>query len=148
MASTGAATPESTVDALLRAVVARDADAIADSYARRDDLLVFVEGPRWQTQGHEAVARGWRDFCAAPARVTQARLVDGPHAVGSSDMASVAGTVHLVVDQPAGRVELDMRLTWVLQRDADGQWRVVHEHASQPLPDPYGTGDWLRTGAT
>lgn len=35
---------------------------ILNSYADSEDLLVFVEGPRWETLGYENVAKGWRDF--------------------------------------------------------------------------------------
>ena len=53
-------------------------------------------------------------------------------------MTCISATVEMSL--PNGKVP--MRLTWVMQRDPD-RWRIVHEHASQPLPDPYGTGDWL-----
>jgi tRNA A58 N-methylase Trm61 len=37
---------------------------------------------------------------------------------------------------------LKLRGTWVLRLGHDGQWRIMHEHVSAPLENPYGTGDW------
>lgn len=138
---------------LLAAVVALDPDAIVDSYADREDLLVFVEGPRWQTRGHQAVARGWRDFCASGLRVRSVDFTDGPHlhgrdALGPSaaepGVVSLSGIVELDVVAPTGvQTRVPMRMTWVMMREPD-RWRIVHEHASQPVVDPYGIGDWLR----
>ncbi|MFY1698358.1 YybH family protein [Solwaraspora sp. WMMA2101] len=149
-------TPLGALNTLLTAIVAGDADAIVDCYAGIDDLHVFVEGPRWQTVGHPAVARGWRAFSAAPMSVTRVDLTDGPWVHGTAGdsagvpgaLASVSATVKMTVQGVAGDDRgVPMRLTWVLRRD-DDRWRIVHEHASQPLTDPYGVGDWLVTPST
>jgi ketosteroid isomerase-like protein len=140
--------PVDALHGLLAAVVASDADAIIDCYADRDDLLVFVEGPRWQTRGHQAVARGWRDFCASGLRVRQVEFTEGPHLHGRLDTAALSGVVELDVVRPTGvEIRVSMRMTWVMMREPD-RWRIVHEHASQPGPDPYGIGDWLRPEVT
>lgn len=143
---------QAAVDQLLRAIVARDAEAIVDSYAAQETLHVFVEGPRWQTVGHDNVARGWRHFCTSDLRVTEIAVDDGPRLFAPDDtpvgaIATVSATTRLTYDVvgAAGAREVVFRLTWVLQRGAD-RWRIVHEHASQPGADPYGTGDWLRQG--
>jgi ketosteroid isomerase-like protein len=142
--------PIGALQGLLAAVVARDVDAIVDSYADREDLLVFVEGPRWQTRGHPAVAKGWRDFCASGLSVRRVTFTDGPHLHGGENGAALAclsGIVHMDVAGPTGDgTRVPMRLTWVMAREPD-RWRIVHEHASQPGPDPYGIGDWLRPEA-
>ena len=64
-------------------------------------------------------------------------------AVGS--IAVIAGSPKMVINFPQlGPIkEIVFRLTWVMERQSD-RWRIVHEHASQPLTDPYGVGDWLR----
>jgi len=146
--------PLAAVDALMAAIVARDADAIVDSYAARESLHVFVEGPRWQTLGHDNVARGWRHFCTSDLRVRNIVMEDGPRLFAPDDapvgaVATVSATtlLHYDVVGVEGRREVRFRLTWVLQREPD-RWRIVHEHASQPGADPYGTGDWLRDGET
>jgi ketosteroid isomerase-like protein len=30
---------------------------------------------------------------------------------------------------------MNNRLTWVLRKDADGTWKIVHEHTSAPAGD-------------
>lgn len=143
--------PLAAVEALWAAIVARDADAIVDSYAARESLHVFVEGPRWQTLGHDNVARGWRHFCTSGLRVNEIQVDDGPRLFAPDDTpvgatATVSATTRLRYDvegSAQGPREVVFRLTWVLQRESD-RWRIVHEHASQPGADPYGTGDWLR----
>ena len=142
--------PVGALRQLLAAVVARDVDAIVDSYADRSDLLVFVEGPRWQTRGHQAVAKGWRDFCNSGLSVRRVMFSDGPHLHGGDGpraLACLSGIVDMNVVGPTGAgTTVAMRMTWVMARDPD-RWRIVHEHASQPGPDPYGIGDWLRPEA-
>src|SRR5262249_10607456 len=103
---------------------------------------------RWQTLGHRAVARGWDDFCAAGPRLGRIDFTDGPHLFQGDDghgaLACLAGTVQLGVLGPTGEeTAVPMRMTWVMRREPD-RWRIVHEHASQPMADPYGSGDWLR----
>ena len=143
--------PVGALRRFLTAVVDRDVDRIVDSYADREDLLVFVEGPRWQTRGHQAVAKGWRDFCDSGLILRRVEFTDGPHLHGGGDaavLACLSGIVELDVLGPAGgSTQTPMRMTWVMARDPD-RWRIVHEHASQPGTDPYGIGDWLRPEAT
>lgn len=143
--------PLAAVEGLWAAIIRRDADAIVDNYAGEESLHVFVEGPRWQTIGHDAVSRGWRDFCTSPLRVTAIDVTDGPRVFGESGPARLGAqaTVSAMTRLTYGVVgddetrQVTFRLTWVLGREAD-RWRIVHEHASQPVADPYGTGDWLR----
>lgn len=147
-------TPLGSLYSLLEGIVARDVDAIVDSYANIDDLHVFVEGPRWQTVGHEAVARGWRDFCSSGMSVKAIELTDGPwiHGVEGNatgkpgDIACISASPRMsftTSDRDDPR-DITLRLTWVMRREEE-RWRIVHEHASQPLADPYGAGDWLKS---
>ena len=126
-----------------RAVMAKDAAEIVGRYVPREDLYVFVEGPRWSTVGHEAVATGWRAFCAAAMSVRAINWVEGPRAGVAGQMAWVAGVVDLsVAFADGGQRTVRLRGTHVLERTASG-WQVAHEHFSQPAADPYGIGDWL-----
>jgi ketosteroid isomerase-like protein len=36
------------------------------------------------------------------------------------------------------------RGTFIFEKDAADNWKVIHEHFSQPAADPYGIGDWLK----
>ena len=136
------------MEAHFRAVVEKDEAEIVSRYAETPALYVFVEGPRWSTVGHQAVATGWRAFCAAAMSVTAIDWVEGPHAgaVGEAG-AWVGGIVDLHVETTDGaRRTVRLRGTHVLER-SDSGWRIVHEHFSQPAADPYGIGDWLPSNA-
>jgi ketosteroid isomerase-like protein len=130
------------VRGLYDAIVAADIDAVLDHYADSPDLSVFVEGPRWLTVGYDAVARGWRAFGDAPIRLTGVEVVEGPFVEVGGDLAVVSQIVDITSTAEGAERQLRMRMTHGLRREG-GRWRTVHEHASQPLADPYGTGDWL-----
>ena len=142
-ASSARASAVEAVASHFRAVVEKDAAEIIARYVPREDLYVFVEGPRWSTVGHHAVATGWRAFCDAAMHVRAIDWVEGPRADARAGMAWVAGVVDLSVAVSDGSERVvRLRGTHVLER-ADGGWRVAHEHFSQPAADPYGIGDWL-----
>lgn len=134
------------VERHFHSVVARDLEAIVARYAPGDRPYVFVEGPRWSTRGHEPIAAGWRAFTAASLTVDRVEWVEGPVEQVEGHLGWIAGIVELVVR--AGEVERRVRFrgSFVLHRDPSGEWRIVHEHFSQPAADPYGIGDWLPAG--
>ena len=125
----------------------RHVDAVIDHYANRSDLYVHVEGPRWTTIGHDNVKKGWQDFFASKIQIENIAWVEGPFIHAGTDMASASGIVdiHIRVDDHTSITRL--RGTYVLEHEGDAQWRVVHEHFSQPAQDPYGIVDWLKTNA-
>lgn len=133
------------IEQMLDAVRDRDVPAILaciDTDAGRESLS-FPEGPRWVVREPGTVRRGWRDYAESPIRLVAWRWVEGPVVTAEGSLALVAGVVgyHFEVD---GRPHpLTMRMSW-LAREVDRVWKIVHEHGSQPLPDPYGVGDWLR----
>ena len=57
----------------------------------------------------------------------------------------MVGVVDYDVSGNGRASRLRMRMTWLLRWEGD-RWRIVHEHGSQPLPDPYGAGDWWPEG--
>ena len=132
------------VEAHFRAVVEKDEDEIIARYDASPDLYVFVEGPRWSTVGHEAVATGWRAFCAAAMHVREIAWAEGPRVGRIGERGAwVGGIVDLHVEMSDGaRRTVRLRGTHVLEK-REGGWIVVHEHFSQPAQDPYGIGDWL-----
>jgi ketosteroid isomerase-like protein len=127
-----------------RAVIEKDIDEILNRYAQAESTYVFVEGPRWETQGYDKIATGWRAFVEAPLSVVACQYVEPPHAQVIGDMAWVGGLVELTVKVREQIKPVRFRGTYVFQREADGQWRITHEHFSQPAADPYGIGDWLK----
>ena len=139
-------TPLGTAEAMLTAVIDKDVDGVLATFSPADDAYVFVEGPRWTTHGGDRIAEGWRAYFRSPVGITAFRWVEGPFVWESDALAQVCGVIDydIVGDGKAGR--LRMRMTWLVRRE-DGEWRIVHEHGSQPLEDPYGAGDWWPEGA-
>lgn len=127
-----------------RAIIAKNVDEILDGYVRSGDLLVFVEGPRWATFGYENVAKGWRDFCASPIALERIEWIEEPKSEVFGEMGWLGGQVELTVTINGETKTIRFRGTFVMRRAADGKWRVIHEHFSQPAADPYGIGDWLK----
>lgn len=126
------------------AVRTKDLNGILDFYARSEDLLVFVEGPRWRTLGFSMVSKGWTDFMDSAIKVEKAEWVEDLRSHVEGGMGFVAGVSELTVEI-AGRVQkIRFRGTFVFRQEEDGEWRAVHEHFSQPAADPYGVGDWLK----
>lgn len=131
------------VDAHFRHTIAKQADAIIERYAATADTYVFVEGPRWSTTGIDRIDTGWRAYVDAPMAMMDFTWVEGPHAGVSDSMAWHAGIVDIDMQIGATQTRVRFRATHVLRRGADGEWRIEHEHFSQPAADPYGIGDWL-----
>jgi ketosteroid isomerase-like protein len=127
-----------------QAVIDKHIDEILNRYAQSENTYVFVEGPRWETLGYENIATGWRAFVEAPLSVVACEYVEPPHYQMSGEMAWVGGLVELTVQVRGESKRVRFRGTYVFQREADGEWRITHEHFSQPAADPYGIGDWLK----
>lgn len=128
-----------------RAVIEKRVEDIINHYSRDENLLVFVEGPRWATVGFDNVERGWRDFVDAPMRVLRCEWIENLQSKIVGEMGFVAGIVELEMEIKNEPRIVRFRGTFVLQKEADGAWRIVHEHFSQPAENPYGIGDWLKT---
>lgn len=138
-------TPLTGAEGMLRAVIDRDLPAVLDSFSGGDDAYVFVEGPRWTTSGGDRIADGWRAYFTAPIRITGFTWVEGPHTFESPSLAQVVGVIDYRVSGNGVAKDLRLRMTWLLRHEGD-RWRIVHEHGSQPLADPYGAGDWWPEG--
>ena len=142
------ATIRTLVDDHFRHTIAKHADAIIDRYVASPDTYVFVEGPRWSTTGIDKIATGWRAYVGAPMAMMDFAWVDGPHVSSGADMAWHAGIVDIDMQIQNRLTRVRFRATHVLRRATDGEWRIEHEHFSQPAADPYGIGDWLPTTAS
>lgn len=136
--------PLETAAYMLDSVRDRDLDGVLDCFDPSPDTYVYLEGPRWTNKGGERIRQGWRDYFKAPIELHGWRWAEGPEVHESGDLALVAGVIDYQFEGAGQPRHLKMRMTWVLRR-TDGVWRILHEHGSQPLADPYGTGDWLIT---
>ncbi len=127
---------------LITAVGERDLAGILNSYEKSDELYVFLEGPRWSSRTYDSVSTGWTSWINANIHITKHEWIEGPVEVTGGGLASVQGMMNLHTVSPAQTKIIKARGTWVLREGADGEWRIVHEHVSAPMEDPYGTGDW------
>ena len=126
------------------AVINKDIEKIIDFYAKSDELLVFVEGPRWATLGYNNVAKGWRDFVDSGIVSKNCEWIEFLQAKESGNLGFVAGIVEMNLEINGEPKTIKFRGTFILEREVDDKWRVIHEHFSQPAGDPYGIGDWLK----
>lgn len=135
--------PLDTATLMLDSLRDRSLEGVLDCFDKSPDTYVFVEGPRWTNRGGEAIHQGWRDYFDAPIALNSWRWTEGPDVFESGDLAVVCGVIEYEFEGNGQPRPLPMRMTWVVRRSEDRVWRIVHEHGSQPLEDPYGTGDWL-----
>lgn len=126
------------------AIIEKNIELILEFYAETEDLLVFVEGPRWATLGFGNVAKGWRDFCGSAINMKSCEWVENLRSKVVGKMGFVAGIAELNVEINGVLKTIRFRGTFVLEEESEGIWRVVHEHFSQPAENPYGIGDWLK----
>jgi uncharacterized protein (TIGR02246 family) len=115
------------------AVRAKDADAFLDLYA--DDVRNFDLWSVWSYDGKNAV-RGmveeWFGSLGDDEQVVvefdDVRMHEGDGIAALSAFAKYAA----VAPDGSEIRWLNNRLTWILRRDADGAWEIVHEHTSAP----------------
>ncbi len=133
------------IENLLSAIRDRDLVGIHNVYEQSSDLYVFLEGPRWSSRGYDSVSSGWTAWYDAELEITNHEWVEGPEEITTIDMSSLQGIINLHTKSPAQTKILKFRGTWVFRKSADGQWRILHEHVSAPMENPYGTGDWKKS---
>ena len=126
------------------AVKEKNIEKIINYYSKTEDLLVFVEGPRWQTLGIEKVAKGWRDFVETEIYVKHCSWIEFLQTKKTENMGFVAGIVEMDLEIGGKELKIKFRGTFIFEKGKDKIWRVIHEHFSQPAADPYGIGDWLK----
>lgn len=127
---------------LISAITARDLSGILNAYEKSEELYVFLEGPRWSSRTYASISDGWAAWIKANLEITKHEWVEGPAEITDGEISSVQGIMNLHTHSPAQTKILKVRGTWVLRKGTDGEWRIVHEHVSAPMEDPYGTGDW------
>jgi len=126
------------------AIIDKEVEKILNSYSTSEDLLVFVEGPRWATVGYENVAKGWRDFINSDIALKRCEWVENLQSKIFGEMGFVGGIVELQARIKDQMMIIRFRGTFVFEKSSDEEWRIIHEHFSQPAADPYGIGDWLK----
>ena len=130
------------IEKMLMAIRTRDLAGILNTYEDSDDLYVFLEGPRWSSRTYTNVSKGWSAWFHADLEITKHEWIEGPEEITAGELTTLQGIIDLHTHSPAQTKILKVRGTWVLRKGKDGQWRILHEHVSAPMENPYGTGDW------
>jgi uncharacterized protein (TIGR02246 family) len=124
------------LDAYAAAVRAKDADAFLDLYA--DDVRNFDLWSEWSYDGKDAL-RGmvaeW--FGSLPDDEVVSVKFDDVRTQTGADVAAVNAFTTFAAESPDGTElrSMNNRLTWVLRKDAEGTWKIAHEHTSAPAGD-------------
>jgi uncharacterized protein (TIGR02246 family) len=127
---------EEVLEAYAAAVRAKDVEGFVGLYA--DDVRTFDLWSEWSYDG-KAAFRGmvteW--FGSLPDDEVVAVSFDDVRAQTGSDVAAVSAFTTFAAVAPDGTElrSMNNRLTWVLRKNADGAWKIAHEHTSAPAGD-------------
>ena len=127
---------EEILAAYAAAVRAKDVDAFVGLYS--DDVRTFDLWEQWTYDGKEALramVAEW--FGSLPADEEVVIRFDEVRTQAGSDVAAVSAFTTFAAVSPDGTElrSMNNRLTWVLRKDANGAWKIVHEHTSAPAGD-------------
>lgn len=117
---------------IVKAIEAKDANAIMANYAKGDALVVFDVIPPLECRGPDAYLKNWQSALAGCA--------DNPTMEINNLAIETAGTLaysHSIqrfacTDSKGNKSAVTLRATDVY-RKADGRWLIVHEHYSVPV---------------
>jgi uncharacterized protein (TIGR02246 family) len=127
---------EQVLDSYAAAVRAKDVDAFVGLYA--DDVRTFDLWSVWSYDGKDAL-RGtvaeW--FGSLPDdEVVEVGFNEVRTQVGEEIAALSAFTTFRAVSREGEELRsMNNRLTWIFRKDADGAWKIAHEHTSAPAGD-------------
>src|SRR5436305_3227404 len=115
------------------AVRAKDVEAFLDLYAdAARNLDLWSE---WSYDGKDALramVAEW--FGSLPDDEVVVVKFDDVRTHAGSEVAAVSAFTTFAAESSSGTElrSMNNRLTWVLRKDADGAWKIVHEHTSAP----------------
>ena len=124
------------LDAYAAAVRAKDVEAFLELYS--DDVRTFDLWQEWTYDGKDAL-RGtvseW--FGSLPDDEVVAVRFDEVRTQTGSDVTAISAFTTFAAVSPDGTElrSMNNRLTWILRKEPDGSWKIVHEHTSAPAGD-------------
>jgi uncharacterized protein (TIGR02246 family) len=124
---------EQMLKAYAAAVRAKEVDAFMDLYA--DDVRNFDLWSEWSYDGKDELRRMVADWFGSLGDDEEVAVEwDDVRTQPGEDVAALSAFLTYSAVSPAGEKlrSMNNRLTWVLRKDADGTWRIVHEHTSAP----------------
>lgn len=126
-----------------QAISDKRVDDIINSYVDSEDVYVILEGPRLSTKGITKIASGWRDFCNSTIELHTIVWEDGPYVFETPQCSSLIGIIKMTGIIAGKAFEITFRASFVLSIE-NGQYKIIHEHVSGAMSDPYGIGDWKK----
>lgn len=137
-------TPIEFIQSFYQSIIDKRVEDIVGSYLQSDEVYVILEGPRLATKGIEKIASGWRDFCSSKIALQNISWLEGPFVFDSMECATLAGIIQLTGAIGERDFSNTFRASFVLSKTDDGL-KIVQEHVSGALEDPYGIGDWKKS---
>jgi uncharacterized protein (TIGR02246 family) len=121
------------LEAYAAAVGAKDVDAFVGLY--EDDIRTFDLWSVWAYNGKpefREMVREW--FVSLPENEVVEVSFDEVRTQGGADVGGLSAYTTFRAVSPDGKElrSMNNRLTWVLRRNADGAWKIAHEHTSAP----------------
>ena len=123
---------EQTLDAYAAAVRAKDVDAFLALYA--DDVRTFDLWSEWTYDGKDALRGMVSEWFGSLGQDVDAVEFDEVRTQTGDGVGAVSAFLTFRGLSPEGEElrSMNNRLTWVLQKDDDGAWKIAHEHTSAP----------------
>jgi len=123
---------EEMLEAYATAVRAKDVDAFLGLYA--DDVRNFDLWSVWSYDGKDALRGMVSEWFGSLGDDLVAVEFDEVRTQAGDDVGAVSAflTYRGLSAEGEELRSMNNRLTWVLRKDADGRWKIVHEHTSAP----------------
>jgi uncharacterized protein (TIGR02246 family) len=124
---------EEMLEAYAAAVRAKDVDAFVGLY--EDDIRTFDLWSVWAYDGKPEFREMVREWFGSLAEDEVVEVsFDEVRTQGGDDVGGLNAYTTFRAVSPDGKElrSMNNRLTWVLRKDADGAWKVAHEHTSAP----------------
>ena len=127
---------EEMLNAYAAAVRAKDVEAFLDLYA--DNVRNFDLWSVWSYDGKDALGEMVAEwFGSLPDDETVVVKFDDVRTQAGSDVGALSAFTTFAAESADGTElrSMNNRLTWILRKDADGAWKIAHEHTSAPAGD-------------
>jgi uncharacterized protein (TIGR02246 family) len=120
------------LEAYAAAVRAKDVDAFVGLYA--DDVRTFDLWSEWSYDGKAALRAMVAEWFGSLGTDVVAVEFDEVRTQGGNDVGALSAFTTFKGLSAEGEElrSMNNRLTWVLQKDGDGAWKIAHEHTSAP----------------
>jgi uncharacterized protein (TIGR02246 family) len=123
------------LDAYAAAVRAKDVDAFVDLYA--NDVRTFDLWSEWSYDGKAALRGMVTEWFGSLGTDVVAVEFDEVRTQGGNGVGALSAFLTFRGLSAEGEElrSMNNRLTWVLQKDREGGWKIAHEHTSAPAGD-------------